>query len=104
MCKIIQDNDKLKNLSLIMQRLSLFIKEFILFEPKEEKQILEDIQNHKKLKQSYTVSEISSFDQIKNRIQIDNIRQTEKALAYIFNHECEDRQKNIDIDDETEFT
>jgi hypothetical protein len=94
LCKILNKDAKyLAQVSLLMMKLKFFVKDCILFLPKENNQILNEMKNssYKSKKQGFTVTEISEFERIIDKLRPSNANQLveyESTYSYLVNHKC----------------
>ncbi|CDW85714.1 UNKNOWN [Stylonychia lemnae] len=96
LCKILQvDSKELRQINVIFLRLSVFLEDFIMFVPKNAKKILDEMNSHKIKTMGFTVTEVSSFENINQKLVSDNLDDINACMEYLKHHICSANSKGL---------
>lgn len=91
LCKVLRyDETMLTKTSVVLSRLSYFVHDFITFIPKNKEKAMQDIQDQIKssFKKSFSLSEISQFERIAQKLSFYNSQEVERSMVYLISHKC----------------
>ena len=78
------DGEELKNVSLILMKISVFLKDMIVFRLRSRDEVEKDLQGKYNKRGTFTITEISTYERIVNYLKVDSnsivIKTLEQAI------------------------